>query len=296
LWDRPRELAVVVSAHEPIQISGTVIADDRRPVPFTPVSLFERWPVRRDSDDPHERRTRWLAEAVTDESGRFVFDGLSAQPYELVAVHPRWGRAEADATVSRRVVTLRLERSAQIQGRVVRDGRPQVGVPVRLIPTAAALPRMSDPLDYVSGSTLTDRLGRFSIGLPPHGDSQLIIGSPDTARVRRTVPAADGMPPVTDLGDISLSATVEVLAELQALEGCDLFAIGPMGTRGLAIVRGEPHPSGLTRFAIPEFGHWWLSAVCHGRELQVVPPLLRVSEEDVSRVVQVRAFEQAVGR
>jgi protocatechuate 3,4-dioxygenase beta subunit len=110
---------------------------------------------------------------TTSDDGRFVFNGLGAGRYDLVAVKAGWGVPvdwEFGAPSSDRAVdlgsgerltglTIRLIRFATVSG-YLRDsnGRPLVGMQVRLM-----APRESDWSDQFGGVAYTDDRGLFRI-------------------------------------------------------------------------------------------------------------------------------------
>lgn len=292
LRDGPPELVMTVQASEPLELRGIVVDGLEEPVAGAVVSLYEGITLERrlDPSQPATVYQRWLADRTTGARGEFVFEGLGRQDYEAIAIHSTLGRGTArDWAGNGRTLLVRLVKPPQIRGRVVRNGRPQAHVPVRLLPASSQLAPGSDPVNYAGAPTAADREGRFTIGLPSQGASQLVIGSAATALLRHPLPEASVMPPVTDLGDLSLPDPTELLVQLDIPAACDLLAAGPVGTPGLSVVRAQAHPSGLLRLDVPETGYWIVSLVCEGRDIALSPPFIRVAESDDGQIVRLQA-------
>ncbi len=172
--EHPSEIAL--TRGEPLD--GRTIAADGTAAAGTLITLFElvsREESLRDNRGYRPRRTRWIAETASNWEGRFRFTDLSRQPHALFAVHPRLGRAEI-VHPGLDPVTLRLESTAKIVGRVWMDGIPAVGIGIRLVPDHVDFARAIDPFSLLALPTTTDRDGRFSLGAPAEGRVELVVG------------------------------------------------------------------------------------------------------------------------
>ena len=128
---------------------------------------------------------------------------------------------------------------------------------------------------------------RFELALPEDGAGEVVIGGNGLAKVRYRLHGVERAP-VNDLGDIHLPSPLTVTVRLMA-PGCDLHAVGPLGSLGLELVRGLFDPtSSAHRMVFPEPGFWWLEAQCGAQARTVQPPVLQLGPDDSARVVELR--------
>ncbi len=286
LLSHPFDQTYTVALEPGAVLQGLTLAADGTAAGGALVTLFET--VAPD-DSPHTietspKRTRWIGETVSDDRGRFEFSGLSRQPYSLLAVHPRLGRVEKTHP-GLAPVTLRLEPSARVAGRVWLNAIPAVGVSIRVVPQQVDFTESADPFLLLALPTTTDHEGRFSLGLPPQGKVELVVGGGSVPTVRRRLGSVQARRAVTDLGDITLPPPVEVFVRLDA-PGCTLEAAGPVGTLGLSRLRATFVASQAAhRFDVPEPGLWWIEATCGGSPRGVLPPIFRVAADRASQVL-----------
>ena len=144
-----------VRIHVDRRVAGRVTDVDHAPAGG--VAVFGRVQADRDRDFFVPTRV-----AFTDSAGRFQFDGLPDEPFEISCYSPRSLLASAVAHPTRAgadPVELQLVEAKQITGRVVTwRGEPAFGVAVHAVPM--------DPerlFVELPASTTTDRNGRFSL-------------------------------------------------------------------------------------------------------------------------------------
>ena len=172
----------------------------------------------RDSREPPPRRV-FVAETVADTDGVARIDGLGDADYEVVAWHPRLGRASMLLPAGTARVTVRLQSPGTARGRVLAGGKPVAGVDVISVPDPAAYGAAQDPIDLKGGDARTALDGRFSLSLPSGGGGELRIGGGAYAVTRVALPRAPL--PLVDLGDIELARAVAVAVVL------DQGVVGP---------------------------------------------------------------------
>ena len=286
LLSHPFEQTYTVALELGAVLQGLTLAADGTAAGGALVTLFEPLPT---DDPPHTgdtspKRTRWIGETISDERGRFEFSGLSRQPYSLLAVHPRLGRVDKTHP-GLAPVTLRLEPTTRVVGRVWINAIPATGISVRVVPNHVDLSEATDPFSLLALPTTTDHEGRFSLGLPPQGRVELVVGGDSVPTFRRRLGSVQTRRSVTDLGDITLPPPVEVFVRLEA-PGCALQAAGPVGTFGLSRLRATYVASQAAhRFDVPEPGLWWIEATCGGSPRAVLPPIFRVAADRASQVL-----------
>lgn len=278
-WQQgPPELPIYVPTSAPIMVAGQVLSADGRPAPGALVSVSEI------SMDPQQQREgverpprrQAVTEVRADSQGRFQIAGLGPQAYDFLAVHATLGRVSAILEPDSAPMVLRLEVPKQVRGRVVRERQPVSGVPVRRFPNVAELAEAIDPTEYVESETITDPDGRFVLALPPRGSGELRIGRAGTGVVRLPLLPATQMPPVTDLGDITLSPLARLVVRIDGVDACDLYATGPLGSPGIEVIRSIRKGSGVRSFRLPESGGWWLSLICSGVEQPLSPSFVQI--------------------
>ena len=301
------ELPIYIATAPPIRVAGQVLATDGRSAGGSLVSVSEIYLDEQVSrarragpegpgkiDEPP--RLRSVAEVQTDSDGRFVIAGLGQQEYEFFAMHATLGRVTAILEPSTAPVVLRLEVPKQVRGRVVREGQPVSDVSVRTLPNLAQLAAVLDPTDYLGGETVTDRQGRFVLGVPPSGSVELRIGSGDTGVVRRPLPPATEMPPLTDLGEIELPARARLVVRIDGAEPCDLYATGPLGSPGVETIRSIRQEPGLRSFWLPEAGGWSLSLFCNDQEEVLSPSFVPIPSDAEETSIRVRVGSRSSPR
>ena len=237
-------------------------------------------------------RRRAVTEVSADSQGRFQIAGLGPQAYDFLAVHATLGRVSAILEPDSAPVVLRLEVPKQVWGRVVRERQPVSGVPVRTFPNIAQLAEAIDPTEHVGGETITDRDGRFVLALPPRGSGELHIGRAGTGVVRLPLLPATQMPPVTDLGDTTLSPPARLVVRIDGVDACDLYATGPLGSPGMEIIRSIRKGSGVRSFRLPEPGGWWLNLVCSGFEQPLSPSFVQIPADATEMSIRARMAPQ----
>lgn len=275
----PVELAHDVWLDPPIRLIGRVVDARGRPAPRAQVLVSERARSQADDQPTAMKPTteyRLVVETTADEVGEFEVFGLTAQPYEFVAMHETLGRASAVLTPHGRPIELRLIASKRVRGRVVRNGQPMPNVLVARVPELVDYVRSSDPLRQMSLSQLTGLDGRFDLALPPDGRGELRIGSDRAGVLRIPLAPVEQLPPVLDLGDIEVRSSIAVRVAVLGGDACQLHAVGPFGRAGLSVVQGAPAVDGSQILRLPEPGRWALTLVCGSRELYVQPPMIDV--------------------
>lgn len=267
-------------------IEATLLGRDSEPAGDTLVTTFRLIdpPQPRDSRDAPPRRV-FVAETVADAEGTARVDGLGDADYELVAWHPRLGRASLLLPAGSARVTIHLQSPGIARGRVLAGGKPAAGVDVISVPDPAAYGAAQDPLDLKGGDARTAADGRFSLSLAPGGGGELRIGGAGYAVSRVPLPRASL--PIVDLGDIELARTVAVTVALDRDSSCELRATGPIGRAGLQIVRGTRTGPGLFAMALPEEGGWEFVLVCDRGELSLTPSVVQVSARDGQQQIRL---------
>lgn len=282
--DRPLR----VFLRPPVPVAGLIVDTGGAPVEGALVSLFELIRSR-----PHTGEApgdeivtkRWIAETTSDRSGRFLLNGPPPGEYEFLAAHPTRGRSVGERKVDGTPITLRLSPTPRVRGRVLRDHLPLVGVAVRSVPDQLVFARAADPVAVLAPGTVTDRYGEFELSLPREGSGDVVIGGGGLATARHRYADAHSLPAVTDLGDIVLRAPTPLTVRLPR-GGCELVAIGPIGSLGMGRVSSTFDRHGAAyRFELPETGFWWLDAICDGESRTLVPPAVRIDSASTGETV-----------
>ncbi len=282
----PPDAVLPVALQPPIAVFGRVTGPLAVPAAGAIVSLYRFGIEMRSQDTKKMRRERIaVGEQRTDEDGVFTFSDLPAERYELLAVHSAYGRAVKIIEPHTGEVQLRLEPPPVIEGRVLRGGAPQVGVDVVFVPDLAAFAAAEDPTDLRGGETETDADGRFRVFAAIAGTGELKIGSAPNAIKRVPLPAAEALPPVTELGDIELDVGAAVAVVFEEARECAPIFTGPVGRTGLTVVRSTRLGPAMFSATLPEPGRWNIVALCGGRERRVVPSAIDV--DAVSRETSV---------
>ncbi len=252
------------------------------------VTLFRLIDPRSASPSPQEpiasEKTRvpprrvFVAERVADSDGRFQFDGIGDAEYEIVAWHPRFGRAIAGVPRAGGDMTVRLESPGAVRGRVVSGGKPLGGVDVISLPDPQAYIQAADMTDLKGGDGRTDPDGRFVVSLAPGGGGEVRVGGGSYPIRRFPLPRAPR--PVVDLGEIDLGAPIDVTIVLDQDPGCEVRATGPIGRVGLQVIGGSRIAPGLFRVTFPEEGIWEINLACGRDERPLAPGEVSVSQRD----------------
>jgi hypothetical protein len=239
------------------------------------VTLYRFAPDDRDRDKQAQRRIT-IAEMRADTDGAFQFSDLALEPYEIVAIHPVLGRGVRRVTPDGRETDVVLRSTAQVRGRVLRNGLPASGVPVVIVPDLAQFAAAGDLTELRGGETESNEDGRFIVSLAARGSNELRIGD-ERAGVRRVpLGPAESLSGVIDLGDVDLGATAVVTFVLEGNGTCDILLTGPTGRTGMSVLRSSRIGPALSQVAVPEPGRWQLVAACGGMERVVVPGVIAV--------------------
>ena len=263
LEGRP-ERPYLLHLRRPPVISGSTIDAGGHPASETHVSLFELIGRDRSSQatPAGTLKRRWISETLSDETGHFMFTGPSAGVYEFLVLHPTRGRAAVVHRVDHGPLTISLEATARVRGRVLHRYAPVIGAAVRMVPDETDLATVKDPLTILGSGGFTDGSGQFEVSLPPQGSGTLVIGGGSVGTIRHRYRHADTLPPMTDLGDLELPPSIELRVRLEQSD-CELHSVGPLGSLGMNRVRAVYNPiQGTHEFRLPERGVWWLEAVC----------------------------------
>ncbi|HEX6324258.1 MAG TPA: hypothetical protein VFZ36_11075 [Vicinamibacterales bacterium] len=225
---------------------------------------------RKEEEIPLER----LDEAVTGADGRFRFEGLGRDRYELLAVHSARGRARGIVTPPG-YPRLQLEPRAVIRGRVLENGIPVASALVQLLPSLEAVAAARNPILLATEAARTGPDGRFQVIAPDEGLVVLAVG---TSRASQRIDLGDAasLQKVVDVGDIRLEnpRELDVFAELP--DGCRLQAAGPLGVAGLSVIAPVPVSRGHWRFTPPAGGRWLFAAMCRREELALEPAIVDI--------------------
>ena len=122
-------------------VNGVTTDATGTPAGGTVVAVFELVDAVGQTDrNERPPQRRWLAETVSGPDGRFSFSGLDREEYEFLAAHPRHGRAVERVRPDGRSLSLRLQPTPRLQGRVFVAGQVAEGVAVRVVPDQVAFP------------------------------------------------------------------------------------------------------------------------------------------------------------
>ena len=274
--EAPPDLPLRVHLQPAATVSGRVSTAGRSPASDAVVTLYRF--ARRDRDRDKISPVRIaVAETPADSDGAFRFDGLAIEPYEVVAMHPVFGRGVRRVTPDGREIDIALRSSAQVIGRVLRDGLPAAAVRVVVVPDLAQFAAAGDITELRGGETQTDEDGRFAATLAARGSSELRVGDEGAGVKRLPLGAAEGQSGVIDVGDIALSAGISVTFVFEGAGSCDILLTGPAGRTGMSVVRSSRIGPVMFQAVLPEPGRWHTVAVCGTRERAVLPASLDLS-------------------
>lgn len=254
-------------------VHGRVVNERDEPATGARLGLSELIDIR-EPDGQIRRLKRSLADVEPDADASFTLRGLGPGRYEVLALHPTWGRGSIVFEPGDRRLVIRLVAGSRVAGRVLQNGLPAAGVWVDVPGDRDAYVRAADPMDVVAPSAQTAADGRFTIALPPSGARELRIGA-DQAAVRVPIPPISANATL-DIGDIHLRSPIAVQVTYVGDERCALLAAGPMGHSGLTMVEAQVIGPGARRLLLPESGTWLLTVRCGGRESPVQPAAIDV--------------------
>jgi len=280
----PPALSLWVTLEPPRTVDG-VVRGSQGVAPGAVVTLFrliDPPPAR--ADEPPPRRV-FSAERIADASGEFRFDVLGDAGYELVAWHPQLGRGITAVARDDTSVTVRLQSTGQVRGRVVAGGKPLSGVDVISLPDPHVYARAADLTDVKGGDARTGSDGRFVVSLAPGGGGEVRIGGGSYPIQRFPLPPTPV--PVLDLGDIDLGAPIQVTIVLDRDPGCDIRATGPIGRSGLQVIGGTREGPGLFTIAFPEEGTWDVHLLCGHDEHALIPALVSITQAHAGKEVRM---------
>ena len=236
--------------------------------------------------DAHQQPRRVFAEEqVAGAAGEFQFNALGEGDYEVIAWHPQLGRGIAVLARGQTSVTLRLESTGEVRGRVLVDGRPIEGVDVISLPDPDAFAQAKDLTDLKGGDTRTGADGRFVVSLASARGGEVRVGGGSYPIQRFPLPRAPV--PIVDLGDIELGSPIEVAITLDRSSACDIRATGPVGRSGLQVILGTRIGPGLFRVRFPEEGMWAVQLLCGHDTHVLVPSLISITRANGGREVRL---------
>ncbi len=280
LADGGTDVVFSVVLERPVAVFGRVTGPLAAPVADTIVSLYRFGDEVRSPDTKKTTRERIaVGERHTDAGGTFAFPDLPPERYELLAVHPEYGRAVRLVEPHASVIELTLKPPPAVEGRVLRQGVPQGRVPVVFVPDLAAFAAAEDPAELRGSEGQTDANGRFRVLAAIRGNGELKIGSAPGPVKRVPLPAADALPPVMQLGDIELDAGPVVTIVFEEAGGCQPILTGPLGRTGLTVVRAVRLGPAMFNATLPESGRWNVVALCGQRERAVVPSMTEIKPD-----------------
>jgi hypothetical protein len=208
--------------------------------------------------------------------GGFRFERVTGGPFRIAARHPRLGRAAVWTPTAGPPIAITLAPSPRVKGRLLRNRIPVAGARVRFVPDVADWAATADAVDLVTAESLTDEEGRFVVNVPPSHSGVIQMVTADASVARIAVPAVRGE---WSAGDVVVQDRVVLLVRMIGDAGCTLVAAGPLGTLGLAMVRGT-RTADLHQVDLPEHGAWALAAECRGQIVPVEPPMVSVPTGD----------------
>ena len=274
--EAPPDLPLRVQLQPAVTVSGRVrnVADS--PAPDAVVTLYRFARGDRDRDRKPPLRIT-VAETHADSDGAFHFDDLSIESYEVVAMHPVFGRGVRRVTPDGRELDIALRSAAQAVGRVLKDGIPAAAVRVVVVPDLAQFAAAGDITELRGGETQTDQDGRFTVALAPRGSGELRVGDEGAGVKRLALGVAERQAGVIDVGDIELNGGASVMFVFEAAGSCEILLTGPAGRTGLSVVRSSRIGPAMFQAIVPEPGRWHTVAVCGTRERAVLPAWLDLS-------------------
>lgn len=271
--DVPPALPLLIQLQAPATMFGHVRVAGGNAAAEAVVTLY------RFEHDDHQRdkpRRITVAEMRADTDGGFHFGDLAVEPYEIVAIHPALGRGVRRVTPDGRETDVVLRSTAQVKGRVLRNGLPARGVRVVIVPDLAQFATAGDLTEMRGGETESNEDGRFTVSLAARGSSELRIGD-ERAGVRRVpLGPAESLSGVIDIGDVELAAMAVVTFVLEGEGSCDILLTGPAGRTGMSVLRSSRIGPAVMQAVVPEPGRWHVTAVCGSRERAVVPASIDV--------------------
>ena len=287
LGDGPPDMPFFFSLGAPDTLSGRVesasgsdVADATVEL-WQPVEFSDPQPTAKDDDPAYLLR----ATATTDSNGGFAFRRLESGRYRVEVRHPSLGRGAALVTSLAEPVVVRLTAPGLATGRVWRHGAPVPGARVRFVPDPDVFRFGTDPTALFTSDVATDADGRFVLPLPPRRAGMLQFIAGDGAVTRVTIPpAGDGD---VEVGDVTIPDRRRVMVRLLDPVACTLFATGPLGPPGMAVLTATG-VAGTYWFDLPEPGTWLLSAECDRRGFSLEPPSIALRPDGPDPVVAVR--------
>jgi hypothetical protein len=295
----PQFMSLAEVAQGPPQVPLRILLEGRRNVDLTVLSnqgvvvagalvavfrLIDRTPAVLPPGQPPPRRVL-TREQTTTADGTLVLEGLGDADYELVAWHPRFGRASVRLMPGPVPVTIRLQPTGVARGRVLSGGQPAAGVDVLSAPDPEAYSTAADPIDLKGGDARTGADGRFAVALAPLAGGELRIGGGRYPTVRVTLPRL--ALPLVELGDIELGRAIALSIVLDQDPGCDLRVTGPIGKTGLRMIAATRTGPGLFSITLPEEGSWEFVLSCGRVERAVAPAVVTFSAHDGPRDVHL---------
>ncbi len=272
----PPELPLRVQLQPAVTVSGRVRNAADSPAFDAVVTLYRFARSDRDRDRKPPLRIT-VAETHADSEGAFHFDDLSIEPYEVVAMHPVFGRGVRRVTPDGRDIDIALRSAAQAVGRVLKDGLPAAAVRVVVVPDLAQFAAAGDITELRGGETQTGEDGRFAVTLASRGSGELRIGDEGAGVKRLSLGVAERQAGLIDVGDIELNGGATVTLVFEAAGSCEILLSGPAGRTGLSVVRSARIGPAMFQAVVPEPGRWHAVAVCGTKERAVLPAWLDLS-------------------
>jgi hypothetical protein len=288
------EVPLIAPADAPQSLTGRLQTRDGRDVEDAEVELFEPLRISEVPDGPDRHPPTELvrrANVRSSADGTFAFDRLSSGVYEVSVVHPRLGRGGATVKSFSQPVLIRLIPPTRAIGRVLRRGLPVGGARIRFIPDAGAFMASADPMLYIAEETISEADGTFVLPLPPASAGFVQLVGADGVMKRIPISPGSGTQDIL-LGDVVLGDPRRLIVRLVEPAACNLFATGPLGMLGLAVIRAST-PFGtfnMFSFELPEPGEWALSADCGGQVRPVEPTIVRVPPDGPEPLIDVRVI------
>jgi hypothetical protein len=272
----PPDLPLRVQLQPAATVSGRVRDAANSPASDAVVTLYRFLFGDRDRDKKPPLRIS-VAETQADSGGAFHFDDLAIEPYEVVAMHPVFGRGVRRVTPDGREIDIAMRSAAQAVGRVLKDGVAAAAVRVVVVPDLAQFAAADDITELRGGEAQTDEDGRFAVTLASRGSSELRIGDEGAGVKRLSLGAAERQAGVIDVGDIELNAGASVAFVFEGAGSCEILLTGPAGRTGMSVVRSSRVGPAVFQAVVPEPGRWHTVAVCGTRERAVLPAWLDLS-------------------
>ena len=276
LEDAP-DVPFVIAAPAPTTIVGRVRNVRGDDVATASVDLLQ--PLRGDPDQRLNTDTPVIGRSstTTDANGSFSFERAVETPALIIASSAE-GRGSAWVMTLGPPVVIDLTPPLRARGRVLRRRLPLAGARIRFVPSVEAWSVSFDPAANLAAESVSGDDGRFDVALPEHPAGGLQIVATDGATARVSVLSAPARTRVIDLGDVSIPDPLRIIVRLlepMQTPGCDLLAIGPLGSLGLQALRASSAVNVYT-LDLPESGPWTFSADCGGRVRSLVPMVTTV--------------------